>query len=129
MKPAKNIWALTSMAFAMQLATHPTTTLAQGLQLEEVVVTAQRREQSIQDVPLSVSAITADSLRDGGVLDISRLKLLVPGMNFGQSGVYSHVAIRGARTEAIQVNTHPIVSVYSDGIYRAGTEQFLGPPD
>ncbi len=100
MKPAKNIWALTSMALAVQLATHPTTTLAQGLQLEEIVVTAQRREQSIQDVPLSVSAVSADSLRDGGVLDISRLKLLVPGMTFGQTGVYAHVAVRGTSVGA-----------------------------
>jgi len=97
------------------------------LVLDEIIVTAQRREQNIQDIPLSVSAISASSLSDGGVLDISRLKLLVPGMNFGQTGVYAHVAVRGARTEAIQVNTQPIISSYSDGIYRSGTEQFLGP--
>ena len=60
------------------------------------------------------------------MLDISRLKLLVPGMNFGQTGAYAHVAVRGARTEAIQVNTQPIISYYTDGIYRSGTEQFLG---
>jgi len=53
--------------------------------------------------------------------------LLVPGMNLGQTGVYAHVAIRGARSEGVQVNTQPIISSYSDGIYRSGTEQFLGP--
>ncbi len=126
MKAEKNIFTLTSMALAMQLAMSPTTSSAQGLVLEEIMVTAQRREQNIQDVPLSISAISADNLRDGGVLDISRLKLLVPGMNFGQTGVYAHVAVRGARTEAIQVNTQPIISSYVDGIYRSGTEQFLG---
>ena len=121
-----------AVATAVHLAIFPAAALAQGtdsansMVLDEIVVTAQRREQNIQDIPLSVSALSADSLRDGGVLDISRLKLLVPGMNFGQTGAYSHVAIRGARTEAVQVNTQPIVSVYSDGIYRAGTEQFLG---
>ncbi len=122
-----------AVATAVHLAIFPGAALAQGtdsaekLVLDEIIVTAQRREQNIQDIPLSVSAISADALRDGGVLDISRLKLLVPGMNFGQTGAYAHVAIRGARTEAIQVNTQPIVSNYIDGIYRSGTEQFLGP--
>ncbi len=122
-----------AVATAVHLAIFPGAALAQGtdsadkLVLEEIIVTAQRREQNIQDIPLSVSAISASSLSDGGVLDISRLKLLVPGMNFGQTGAYAHIAVRGARTEAIQVNSQPIISNYIDGIYRAGTEQFLGP--
>ncbi len=122
-----------AVATAVHLAIFPGAALAQGtdsadaMVLEEIIVTAQRREQNIQDIPLSVSALSGDTLRDGGVLDISRLKLLVPGMNFGHTGSYAHVAIRGARTEAIQVNTQPIISNYSDGIYRSGTEQFLGP--
>ncbi|MCH7509836.1 MAG: TonB-dependent receptor [Proteobacteria bacterium] len=133
MKPIESIGVLTTVAFAVHLALFPGTAAGQTppsadeLVLEEVIVTAQRREQNVQDVPLSVSAISASSLKDGGVLDISRLKLLVPGMNFGQTGAYAHIAIRGARTEAIQVNTQPIVSNYIDGIYRSGTEQFLGP--
>ena len=122
-----------AIATAVHLAIFPAAALAQGtdstnsMVLDEIIVTAQRREQNIQDIPLSVSALSADTLRDGGVLDISRLKLLVPGMNFGQTGSYAHVSIRGARTEAIQVNTQPIISNYIDGIYRSGTEQFLGP--
>jgi len=139
MKPIENIGALTGVALAVHMALYPTAASAQTAVtaetpaaaeeriLEEVVVTAQRREENIQDVPLSVSAISGTGLEDGGVLDISRLKFLVPGMNFGQTGSYSHISIRGARTEAIQVNSQPIVSNYSDGIYRSGTEQFLGP--
>ncbi|MCZ6619042.1 MAG: TonB-dependent receptor plug domain-containing protein, partial [Gammaproteobacteria bacterium] len=119
---------MTGVALAVQLANVPTVSAAaEEMVISEIIVTAQLREQNVQDVPLSVSAISSDSLRDGGVIDISRLKLLVPGMNFGQTGAYAHVAIRGARTEAIQVNTQPIISNYIDGIYRAGTEQFLGP--
>jgi len=132
-KPIESIGVLTSVALAVQLACLPTTASAQDtastekLVLDEIIVTAQKREQNIQDIPLSVSAISGDVLSGSAVLDISRLKLLVPGMNFGQTGAYAHVAIRGARTEAIQVNSQPIVSNYSDGIYRSGTEQFLGP--
>ncbi len=92
---------LTGVALAVHLASYPTTVSAEGMELEEVLVTAQRREQNVQDTPLSISALSADALRDGGVLDISRLKLLVPGMNLGQTGVYAHVAIRGARSEGV----------------------------
>ena len=122
-----------AVATAVHLAIFPAAALAQGtdsadsMVLDEIIVTSQRREQNVQDIPLSVSALSAATLSDGGVLDISRLKLLVPGMNFGQTGSYAHIAIRGARTEAIQVNTQPIISNYIDGIYRSGTEQFLGP--
>ncbi len=133
---AKSLYKTTvscAVATAVHLAIFPAAALAQGtdsadsMVLDEIIVTSQRREQNIQDIPLSVTALSADTLRDGGVLDISRLKLLVPGMNLGQTGVYAHVAIRGARSEGVQVNTQPIISSYSDGIYRSGTEQFLGP--
>ncbi len=65
MKPLESIGAMTSLALAVHLALFPTTASAQttasedGLQLEEVIVTAQRREQNIQDIPLSVSALSA----------------------------------------------------------------------
>ena len=122
-----------AVATAVHLALFPAAASAQGtdsadsLRLEEIIVTAQRREQNIQDTPLSVSAISGDILSDSGVIDNSSLKLLVPGMNFGQQGSYAFIAMRGARTEGVQVNTQPIISNYMDGIYRAGTENFLGP--
>ena len=121
-----------AVATAVHLAIFPAAALAQGtdsadsLRLDEIIVTAQRREQNVQDIPLSVTALSADSLRAAGVVDLSRLKLLVPGMNFGQTGVYSHIAVRGARSEGVQVNSQPVFSYYNDGIYRSGVEQFLG---
>ena len=103
MNPIEKIGVVTSVALAVHLALFPTSASAataaeEGLVLEEVIVTAQRREQNIQDIPLSVSAISADMLNNGGVLDVSRLKLFVPGMNFGQTGAYAHITLRGART-------------------------------
>ncbi len=128
MKPIEKIGVLTGVALAVHLSLFPTAASAQtaasaetpaaaeGLMLEEIVVTSQRREENLQDVPLSVSAMSGDLLSASGVLDISRLKLLVPGTNFGQTGAYAHVAIRGARNETIQVNNQPNVSNYIDGI-------------
>ena len=95
--------------------------------LDEIIVTAQRREESLQSVPLSVTAVTGEMLSKGGVFDVTRLKLLTPGLNYGQTGTSAHLAIRGARTEGILVNVQPIISFYSDGIYRSGTSQMSAP--
>jgi outer membrane receptor protein involved in Fe transport len=48
--------------------------------LEEIVVTAQRREQSLQDVPMAISAVSGDTLRDAGTIGIDGLANLVPSL-------------------------------------------------
>ena len=95
--------------------------------MREITVTAQKREENVQDIPLSVTAITGDRLVDGGILDITSLKILTPGLNFGQTGANAHLAIRGARTEGILQNVQPVISFYNDNIYRSGTLQAFSP--
>ncbi len=96
-----------------------------ALAQDEIVVTAQKREQNIQDVPLSVTAIGGAGLESNGVVDISRLELLVPGLQFGQSGNDARPAIRGARTENVSNQQDPIVAFFVDGVYRSRTSQAL----
>jgi len=84
--------------------------------IEEVVVTAQKREQSLQDVSLSVTAVTAQSLQANGINNISRLDVMVPGLKVGQSGTDVRPNMRGARTEQVEHND-PAISFYSDGVY------------
>ena len=93
--------------------------------LESLTVTAQRREENLQDVPLSVTAIGGRQLFDAGVSDLSRLDQLVPGLQFGQSGSDARPAIRGTRTENVSVQQDPVVSFYVDGVYRSLTSQAL----
>ncbi|MEL6933424.1 MAG: TonB-dependent receptor [Pseudomonadota bacterium] len=93
--------------------------------LTAVVITAEKREESVQDVPLSVTAISGDSLTAAGVTDLSTLDKLAPGLQFGQSGNDARPAIRGARTENVSVQQDPVVSFYVDGIYRSLTSQAL----
>lgn len=93
--------------------------------IDTITVTAQRREENLQDVPLSVTALGGGELFDAGVTDISRLDQLVPGLQFGQSGSDARPAIRGARTENVSVQQDPIISFYVDGVYRSLTSQAL----
>ena len=51
--------------------------LAQGEGLEEILVTAQRREQSLQDVPISVTAVTGQAIEEGGFSDVEDLSSFV----------------------------------------------------
>ena len=54
--------------------------------INEIIVTSQRREENLQDVPISVSAFSADQILERGITDVGRLEGIVPGFTFGRSG-------------------------------------------
>lgn len=112
-----------SLAGAIAAALSMTPASGQGV-LEEIVVTAQKREQSLQDVSVAVTAVSGDELARNGVTDISRLDVLAPGLQLGLSGNDPRPAMRGARTEQIEANDVAI-SFYTDGLYRPRHGQAL----
>lgn len=91
--------------------------------IEEIVVTAQRRSENLQRVPLSVTAITGKELRNADIRDITRLEQAVPGLRIGRSGAASRPAIRGVYTEAIAANSDPRIGFYIDEIYQSRLQQ------
>lgn len=93
----------------------------------DIVVTAQRREESLQDVPLSIVALGRDALKNADVTEASRLEQLVPGLRLGRSGADPRPAIRGIFTESIQGNADPRVGFYIDEIYQSRTSQTSVP--
>jgi iron complex outermembrane recepter protein len=87
-------------------------------ELAEIVVTAQKRSESINDVGMSISAISGDSLVRRGITDVSQLSRVVPGFNFSQNGgngspVYT---LRGIGFNDTSVAAAPTVSVYVDEV-------------
>ncbi|HEU5137666.1 MAG TPA: TonB-dependent receptor [Steroidobacteraceae bacterium] len=88
--------------------------------LETVVVTAQKREQDLQDVPVTVTAIGAQLLKDSGVRDIKDLTLLTPGLlvTSSQSEVSTTARIRGIGTVGDNIGLESSVGVVIDGVYR-----------
>lgn len=99
--------------------------LVHAAALEEIVVTAQKREQSIQDVPIAVTAFTADSLQTKGISDVSKLSNYTPnvsfdaGTPFSGSDVVLSAYIRGIGQNDFAFNQDPGVGVYVDGVYLA----------
>lgn len=84
--------------------------------LDEIVVTAQKREEQVQDVPVSVSAFSADLLSARGVSDQRDLQFLTPGLDVGTQVGYTTVFLRGVGSDAF-VTADPSVALYIDGVY------------
>ncbi len=68
---------------------------AQQLALEEVVVTAQKRAQSLSDVPLSVNAVTGEKMQEAGIMDLGDLTAYVPNFQKSDASIGSYLVIRG----------------------------------
>jgi iron complex outermembrane recepter protein len=88
--------------------------------LTTVTVTAQKRAQDLQDVPLTVTAIGSQLLRDSGVRDIKDLTLLTPGLvvTSSSSEVSTTARIRGIGTVGDNIGLESSVGVVIDGVYR-----------
>lgn len=96
--------------------------------IDEIVVTAQRREQAIQDVPISVQAFSSETLEDAGVTSTRDLMTVVPGFNLSVKGVFAQPVLRGISTQGTGVDA--AVSTYLDGVYQAQPAgQVLELPD
>jgi iron complex outermembrane receptor protein len=90
--------------------------------LEEVVVTAQKRAESLQDTPISLVAFDADELAQRGISNVEDLSGNVPGITvepFPTQSSTLRIFIRGVGLNESQVTQDPAVGVYQDGVYIA----------
>ncbi len=85
--------------------------------IEEVVVTAQKREENLQDVPISVTAFSAAALDAKGLDDPKSLAQSTPGVYYGQTVNFAVIYIRGVGSDAFLPDSDPSVASYIDGIY------------
>lgn len=96
---------------------------AQDEGVQDIVVTAQRRAERLQQVPLSVTAITGEEVRNADIKDINRLEQVVPGVRIARSGAAERPAIRGIYTETVGINSDPRIGFYLDEIYQSRPQQ------
>lgn len=87
--------------------------------IEEIVVTAQRRSQNIQDVPISITAISGATLAQVGIRDPRDLSMLVPGLSSqaGTSATTTSLFLRGVGIGDFNSNTTGAVGVYVDDVF------------
>lgn len=93
---------------------------SQAPALEEIIVTAQKRSENLQDVPISVVAVSAQQLKDAGVTDIRSLTVLTPGLTVTSEGNenITTARIRGIGTVGDNPGLESSVGVNIDGVYR-----------
>lgn len=87
-------------------------------QIDEIVVTAQKVEENVQDVPIAITAVSGDALTAAGTTSLENLGQLVPSVTFrkGTSNSNSAVVLRGVGTISFSIAAEPSVSTVVDGV-------------
>lgn len=93
-----------------------------GRVLENVTVTAQKREQSLQDVPLSVSAMSGESIQEAGIERFEDFSAYIPNMSVTKSSISDKINIRGMQSGE-QAGFEQSVGTFVNGIYRGRAAQ------
>jgi iron complex outermembrane receptor protein len=95
--------------------------------LDEIVVMAQKREQTLQEVPIAVSVITADVMQKAQINDVLDLQSVVPSLRVTQlqSSGQTNFVIRGFGNGANNPGIEPSVGVFIDGVYRSRSASAL----
>lgn len=96
-------------------------------QVQEVTVTAQKRVEDVQKVPVSVSVMSGQALQNFQQSDLHDIMNNVPNLFVLQSGVDDVVAIRGFSSGPNNIAFDQEVSIYEDGLYGGRSAQFMAP--
>jgi iron complex outermembrane receptor protein len=115
--PAKSALGI-AVATALLEITSPALVMAQDM-LDEIIVTARKREESLQEAPVAVSVLSGENLAESGLRDIVKLAEVVPNLtiNTGGSGGAAAPTIRGVGARNNGANFDSGVAIYLDGVY------------
>ena len=91
--------------------------------IEEIIVTAQKREQNLQDVGASIQALTGDGLARAGIVDVERIQIAVAGLNYGTYGNDAKLALRGTNSNNTFGDNSSIMGMFVDGVYKPRASQ------
>jgi iron complex outermembrane receptor protein len=85
--------------------------------LEDIVVTAQKRSESLQKVPLAITAVTSEQLERSGINDLSGIVASVPNLNLGPQLGVAKVALRGIGLENLSPGAEGSIAFHIDGVF------------
>ncbi|KEQ11788.1 TonB-dependent receptor [Endozoicomonas numazuensis] len=112
----------TPLALAVAVALSSGQVYAEAGALEEVIVTAQKREQNLQDTPVSVSAFGAAAIADQNIQDVADVSQYVPNVEIAETpggSTGATISIRGSVSINPAVTWEPPVGIYVDGVFVA----------
>ena len=85
--------------------------------LEEVIITSQKKQESLLDAAIDVSVFSGEDLEKYAVTDMSGVALVTPGLTFQNTGVWAQIYLRGVGTRVSQAGLDTGVAVYVDDRY------------
>jgi len=124
---ASLIFGLSATASITQLAAAQNApTEDEQLILDEVVVTAQKRTEKLQDVPISVAVTSGEKLEDAGIVNLEALTQYTPNLFVAENPIGNYIFIRGIGSQTNQ-GIEQSVATYADGVYRGRMQQSRAP--
>ncbi|MET0984229.1 MAG: TonB-dependent receptor [Steroidobacteraceae bacterium] len=114
---AYSLWA--AAAAGVGIGAPSLSLAAESTALEEIVVVAQRREENLQDVPISIQAFSEDALQNAGANNIAQLSTITPSLNMTQQLTSFTPSIRGVGSPDASAGQESTVATYVDGVYFA----------
>lgn len=112
-----SVLAISSTSFAQDVAPQGAEASAAGAGLEEVIVSAQRRAESMQRVPIAITALTAADLESSGVTSTIELLAATPGLVLNRQVRGGAPFIRGVGSQDTTMGNEVGVAMYVDGVY------------
>ncbi len=120
--------AATTPAFAQDASSGAAPAEDEFIESNDIIVTASKREATLQDTPIAVSVTTAEAIERAQVRDILDLQTLVPSLRVSQlqSSANTNFIIRGFGNGANNAGIEPSVGVFIDGVYRSRSAAQIG---
>jgi iron complex outermembrane recepter protein len=121
-------FGLGTIAYAQDTSAAPQDSTTDEAASDDIIVTATKREQTLQDVPLAVSVTGADAIEKAQIRDLKDLQTLVPSLRVDQlqSSANTNFVIRGFGNGANNAGIEPSVGVFIDGVYRSRSAAQIG---
>ena len=105
-----------------QTTTTPTASATEPAGMQDIIVTANRREQRLQDVPVAVTALSSESLARNQVTNVDAIQRMTPSLNirpFPGDPTHASISLRGIASNEALPTVDPAVGLYLDGVYIA----------
>lgn len=94
---------------------------AVSTEIEEIVVTAQKRETNLQQTPIAITAITKEQIQLNRIEDFADVALHTPSMSYTELQGFAQTSIRGVGTDLTNLANETAIAMYQDGVYRGAT--------
>jgi len=91
-----------------------------AVEIEEIIVTASKRESVLQETPIAVSVVSREEITKRGLDNFSQLQFAVPALVFSEIADMAQITMRGVGVDISEMSAEPGVALHVDGVYRGG---------